>query len=208
MFQVAPFYHLNQSDYDSSPTDPTVATTWHQRSNYAGAQADLPRRPRQAQQLLGGLYSFWQNENDLFGFLVNDGSAASQPNTTGIANAGLVEFYVSDHLRVNQWITLLGGMRFSIYRSGLNETATYPRIGATVEDPQAALGLPRLLRTLLPARAASDRLILRAQLRQQPARRRKYLHARSPPSATKNTSSAFRSHTKAGCSTSPTSKIA
>jgi len=53
-----------------------------------------------------------------------------------VANAGLVEFYIADHLRVNQWITLLGGMRFSIYHGGLDESATYPRIGATAEIPK------------------------------------------------------------------------
>jgi Carboxypeptidase regulatory-like domain/TonB dependent receptor len=136
MFQVAPFYHLNESDYDSLPTDPTVATTWHQRSNYAGAQADLRADLGKKNSFSGGLYSFFQNESDLFGFIVNDGSAQSQPNTTGVANAGLVEFYISDHLRVNQWITLLGGMRFSIYHGGLDETAAYPRIGATAEIPK------------------------------------------------------------------------
>jgi hypothetical protein len=31
---------------------------------------------------------------------------------------------------------LLGGERFSIYRAALNESATYPRIGATVEIPR------------------------------------------------------------------------
>jgi hypothetical protein len=136
MFEVAPFYHVNQSNYDSLPTDPTVATTWHQSSNYAGAQADLRADLGRKNSFSGGLYSFFQNERDLFGFIVNDGSASSQPNTTGNANAGLVEFYFSDHLRVNQWITLLGGMRFSIYRAGLNESAAYPRIGATVEIPK------------------------------------------------------------------------
>jgi hypothetical protein len=136
MFQVAPFYHFNQSNYDSLPTDPTVATTWHQDSNYAGAQADLRADLGKRNSFSGGVYSFFQNESDLFGFIVNDGSAASQPNTRGNANAGLVEFYISDHLRVNQWITLLGGMRFSIFRSQLNESATYPRIGATAEIPK------------------------------------------------------------------------
>ncbi|WP_263352644.1 TonB-dependent receptor [Acidicapsa acidisoli] len=136
MFQIAPFYHLNESDYDSLPTDPTVATTWHQRSNYAGAQADLRADVGKRNSFSGGLYSFFQNESDLFGFIVNDGSAQSQPNTTGVANAGLVEFYISDHLRVNQWITLLGGMRFSIYHGGLDESAAYPRIGATAEIPK------------------------------------------------------------------------
>jgi hypothetical protein len=136
ILQAAPFYHLNISNYDSLPTDPTVATTWHQRSNYAGGQADFRADLGQHNTLSAGLYSFWQNENDLFGFIVNDGTAKSQPNTTGIEDAGLVEFYFSDHLRVNRWITLLGGMRFSIFRSELNETAAYPRIGATAEVPR------------------------------------------------------------------------
>ena len=136
MFEVAPFYHFNESNYDALPTDPTVSTTWHQTSNYAGAQVDVRAEAGKHNSFSGGLYSFYQNESDLFGFVVNDGSAASQPNTTGTQNAGLVEFYISDHLRVNQWITLLGGMRFSIFRAGLNESAAYPRIGATVEVPR------------------------------------------------------------------------
>ena len=136
MFQVAPFYHLNISDYDSLPTDPTVATTWHQQSNYAGAQADFRAEVGKRNTFAGGVYSFYQKESDLFGFIVNDGTAPSAPNTTGTANAGLVEFYISDHLRVNQWITLLGGMRFSIYHGGYDESANYPRIGATAEIPK------------------------------------------------------------------------
>jgi len=135
VLQTAPFYHLNISNYDSLANDLPVATTWHQRSNYVGGQTDLRADLGQHNTLSAGLYSFYQNENDLFGFVVNDGSAKSQPNTTGIANAGLVEFYFTDHLRVNQWISLLGGMRFSVFRSTLNETAAYPRIGATVEVP-------------------------------------------------------------------------
>ena len=54
----------------------------------------------------------------------------------GTANAGLVEFYLSDHLRLGRYVTLLGGERFSIYHAGFNESATYPRIGATVEIPR------------------------------------------------------------------------
>jgi hypothetical protein len=136
MFEIAPFYHFNQSNYDSLPVDPTVSTTWHQTSNYAGAQVDLRAEVGKRNSFSAGLYSFYQNENDLFGFIVNDGSAASQPNTSGVADAGLTEFYISDHLRINPWITLLGGMRFSIFRSALNESAAYPRIGATVEVPK------------------------------------------------------------------------
>jgi hypothetical protein len=137
LFTVAPFYHLNQSNYDSPATDLPVATTWHQTSNYAGAQADL-RADKGPNNFSAGLYSFYQSENDLFGLVINDQSyvANSVPNTTSSANAGLVEFHLSDHLRVGRYITLLGGMRFSSFHSGYDEFAAYPRIGATVELPR------------------------------------------------------------------------
>ncbi len=74
LVSVAPFYHFNQSDYDSRPADIPAATTWHQLSNYAGAQAD-GHLDVGWNSFSGGLYSFYQQENDLFGVQVNDGSA-------------------------------------------------------------------------------------------------------------------------------------
>jgi len=135
LFSVAPFYHFNQANYDSSPADNPVATTWHQGSNYVGGQADL-RADAGPNNFSGGIYTFYQAENDLFGVLVNDGSATSQPNTSAKAGATLVEGYLSDHLRLGQYVTLLGGMRFSCFHAGLNESAAYPRIGATAEIPR------------------------------------------------------------------------
>jgi hypothetical protein len=135
LFSAAPFYHLNQADYDAPATDLPVATTWHQRSNDAGGQADM-HADAGPNSFSAGIYAFYQAENDLFGVLVNDGSATSQPNTAASANAGLAEFYLADHLRVGRYIALLGGERFSIYHGGFDESATYPRIGATVEIPR------------------------------------------------------------------------
>jgi hypothetical protein len=139
LVSAAPFYHWNQSDYDSMPTDLPVATTWNQNSNYGGAQADARFDVGPSAFLnsfSGGLYSFYQHENDLFGVKVNDGSGPSQPNKPASADAGLLEFYVGDHLRLGQYVTLLGGERFSIYRAWLNESATYPRIGMTARIPK------------------------------------------------------------------------
>ena len=139
LFSVAPFYHFNQSNYDSRANDQPVATTWHQESNYAGAQADgkLDAGPEKfLNSFSGGMYSFFQGESDLFGVQVNDESGASQPNAPANADAGLVEFYVDDHLRLGPYVTLLGGERFTIYRAEMNESAIYPRIGATVRIPK------------------------------------------------------------------------
>ncbi|MGA3082673.1 MAG: TonB-dependent receptor, partial [Terracidiphilus sp.] len=136
IFSIAPFYHFNQANYDSLASDTPVSTTWHQGSNYGGAQTDahLEVGPN---SFSAGLYSFYQAENDLFGVVDN----TTTPSTiygpdSKTANAGLVEFYLADHLRLGRYITLLGGERFSIYRAWLNESAIYPRIGATVEIPR------------------------------------------------------------------------
>ena len=135
LFSFAPFYHLNQANYDSPANDNPVATTWHQSSNYAGGQGDV-HADAGPNNFSGGVYTFYQAENDRFGVLVNDGSATSQPTTSATASAVLVEGYLSDHLRLGQYFTLLGGMRFSSYHAGLNESAAYPRIGATIEIPR------------------------------------------------------------------------
>jgi hypothetical protein len=135
LISFAPFYHLNQSNYDSSPTDNPVATTWHQSSNYVGGQADV-HADAGPNSFSAGFYSFYQAENDLFGVQVNDASAPSEPNVAANAGAALVEFYLTDHLRLGQYITLLGGERFSFYHGGFDESAIYPRIGATIEVPR------------------------------------------------------------------------
>ncbi|HUY95745.1 MAG TPA: TonB-dependent receptor plug domain-containing protein, partial [Terracidiphilus sp.] len=131
----APYYHLNQANYDSLPTDLPASTTWHQLSQYAGGQSDahLQLGPN---FLATGAYAFYQSENDLFGVQVNDGSAPSEPNTQSNAGAALFEYYVSDNLRLGRYVTLLAGERFSVYRAGINESAIYPRLGATVLIPR------------------------------------------------------------------------
>ncbi len=137
LFSLAPFYHFNEADYDARRTDFPVATTWHQRSNYEGAQADahLDAGPN---NFSGGLYTFYQDESDLFGLVINDQSYAanSVPNTLATSKAALTEIYFSDHLHLGQNVTLLGGMRVSYYHGGFAESATYPRIGATVRIPR------------------------------------------------------------------------
>ena len=136
LFSFAPFYHFNQADYDSLALDDPAVTTWHQGSNYVGGQGDV-RADAGSNNFSGGVYAFYQAESDLFGVI----DKSTTPPTVygpdpGNANAALVEGYISDHLRLGQYVTLLGGMRFSSYHAGLNESATYPRIGATFEIPK------------------------------------------------------------------------
>jgi hypothetical protein len=137
LFEVAPFYHFNQANYDAPATDFPVATTWHQTSNYGGTQADF-HADTGPNNFSSGVYSFYQSENDLYGVIVNDSSLAAKSvsNTLAATDAGLVEFHFSDTLRIQRYITLLGGMRISNYHGGHTENAAYPRIGATIEIPR------------------------------------------------------------------------
>jgi hypothetical protein len=135
LFSVAPFYHFNESDYDSNPNDLRVATTWHQASNDAGAQADA-HADAAWNSLSGGVYSFYQRESDLYDVAAQGQCQADSSPCNARAAAGLVEFYVADHLRLGQYVTLLGGERISIYRAEQNESAAYPRLGATVRIPR------------------------------------------------------------------------
>jgi len=134
MFEIAPFWHLNQANYDSSPKDIPVATTWHQSSNYAGAQMDA-RLDRGHNEISGGLYSFAQWENDRFALQVNNGSGGV-PSTRVAATGGIAEAHLSDHLHLGRYVTLLGGLRLSSYHAGLTENVIYPRAGATIEVPR------------------------------------------------------------------------
>ena len=206
----APFYHFNQANYDSPPNRPS-------RRHHLAPDLELRRRPgrRRAStsarnSFSAGLYSFYQAENDLFGVMVNDGSRAlpaqhAPPTPTpawSSSTSPIICAWAS-------YVTLLGGERFSIYRAGLERVRDLSAHRRNRRDPPAALGPARLLRPLLPARADGDRL--QRPCSTTPASlptRRKRLHARCPPSATKSTSSASRFPTGAGCSTSTPSKTA
>jgi hypothetical protein len=135
LVSVAPFYHYNLANYDARPGDYPAATTWRQQSNYAGAQAEA-RIETGPNSISGGLYSFYERQNDLFGVILNDGTGTSQPNTASNAAAGLVEFFLADQLRLGPYVTLLAGDRLSVSRAGLDESVNSPRLGATVRIPR------------------------------------------------------------------------
>jgi hypothetical protein len=132
LIEMAPFWHFNQANYDSSPSDKPVATTWHQSSNYAGMQADA-RADAGPNNFAAGLYSFAQRENDQFALHSGENSVPSQQAST---DAGIVEAHASDHLHVGRYVTLLGGVRISSYHSALTENVASPRVGATLEIPK------------------------------------------------------------------------
>ncbi len=58
VLQVSPFFHYNKANYESDPNDTPVATTSNRSSNYAGVQASIDTEIAR-NTLQAGFYSLW-----------------------------------------------------------------------------------------------------------------------------------------------------
>jgi hypothetical protein len=134
VLQVSPFYHYNRVNYDSSPNDTPVATTYHRASSYGGAQASIGAVLAR-NSLQGGIYSFGQHDNNLFGSTFNDASFNNFSNTDS-ASGGVVEEFVSDNFQATSWLTLIAGLRTTQFRASFAENEVDPRFGAAVRIPR------------------------------------------------------------------------
>jgi outer membrane cobalamin receptor len=135
IFEIAPFYHWNVANYDSKPTDAPTATTWDRTSHYAGLQASIRGEVRR-NNLAATFYSFYQHDSSLFGVAFNDGSDTAPIRETDAISGAIVETSFSDSYRVTDWLTLLGGVRFSTFRGGVTENYADPRVGAALVIPR------------------------------------------------------------------------
>jgi outer membrane cobalamin receptor len=135
LLTVSPFFHRNTADYSSSSNDFPIATRQDRSSTYAGGQisftANLPKNNLQV-----GTYSFYQQDNELFGAIFNNGGGA--PFTDNENPSGsLRSFFIDDKFKPFSWLTLSAGMRPTYFSGGVSESAISPRFGA-------ALNIPRL----------------------------------------------------------------
>ena len=134
LFEVSPFYHYNNADYQPSAQDLLAATRARQTGQYAGAQAYFSSSVRR-NSFKAGLYGYGQHENDLFAVIFNDGSA---PNFSEVSRVpgGVEEAFVEDNFRPASWLTLIAGLRQTHFQGGVSEDATDPRVGVAVQIPK------------------------------------------------------------------------
>jgi hypothetical protein len=135
LLTVSPFFHYNRADYSSSPQDYPVATTQNLGSTYGGGQisfaANLPKNNLQM-----GLYSFYQQDNALFGAVFNDGSGNLPFADTEHPNGNLEAFFIDDKFTPFSWLTLSAGIRPTRFSGGVSESAISPRFGASAVVPR------------------------------------------------------------------------
>ena len=121
--------------------------------------------------------TFYQSEKDLFGTIINDGSAPSQPEHAIQRRCSALRV-LSCRPSAPRPLHHAARRRALLHLPRRNRRNRHlsPHRRHRRNSP-APLGSPRLLRTLLPARADPDRLLFRTQLRRQSSWRRKHLHA-------------------------------
>jgi outer membrane receptor for ferrienterochelin and colicin len=134
LLTVSPFFHRNTADYASSPNDFPVSTTQNRTSTYGGGQvsfaANLPKNDLQA-----GLYSFYQQDNELFGANFNDGSGNLPFSDKENPSGSLTAFFVDDKFKPLSWLTLTAGMRPTHFSGGVSENVISPRFGIALNVP-------------------------------------------------------------------------
>ena len=133
LLTVSPFYHFNRANYDSALTDP-IAATQHRGSTYAGGQVSFSANENK-NDLQVGVYSFYQQNNEVLGAIFNDGS--NSPFTATERQSGsLAAFFVDDKLKPFSWLTLSAGLRPTYFSGGLSENSISPRFGVALNVPR------------------------------------------------------------------------
>lgn len=134
LLTVSPFYHYNRANYDSSLTDPVV-TTEHRGSTYAGGQASFTANISR-NDLQAGIYSFYQQNNELLGAVFNDGSGNSPFSVTESPSGNLAAFFLHDKFRPVSWLTFSAGIRPTHFSGNITENSISPRFGVALNVPR------------------------------------------------------------------------
>ncbi len=133
LLTVSPFYHLNRADYAGGPNDPGLSTLDRLDSQYGGAQVTLSAVSDRHNARVG-VYGYGEQDSHQFGLTATgaSGLALNQQNSPA---GGLAAVFLEDQFRLNQWVTLNGGVRLTHFQGTVAENAADPRFGAALRLP-------------------------------------------------------------------------
>ncbi len=145
MTTISPFYHYNSADYTGAPNDYPVATSENRASSYGGAQASVSANFAR-NNLQAGFFSFYQQDNQFFGAIFNNGTGNPPVADSEHPTANQETFFVDEKFTPMPWLSLTAGMRPTRFAEGnysaasltrpVIESAISPRFGATFTVPR------------------------------------------------------------------------
>jgi hypothetical protein len=134
LLTVSPFFHHNAANYESQSDDFPIASTDHRMSDYAGGQVSFSTSfARNNFQV--GLYSFNQQNTELFAATFND---SSNPPFLDLQrpSGSQVAVFLDDKFKPFSWLTVSSGLRPTWFSSGGSESAISPRFGIAATIPR------------------------------------------------------------------------
>jgi hypothetical protein len=140
LMTVSPFVHWNRAAYDGSAPIPSLLgdqppiPTDHNDSVYEGGQVSLAAT-RGRHNARFGAYGFAQQDDSFFRVVATNGSGSSASEKDDTSGS-VFSFFAEDQLRVTDWLTLNGGVRYSHFSAGISEDHADPRIGAALRVPK------------------------------------------------------------------------
>jgi hypothetical protein len=134
LLNASPVFHFNDSRYIGGQSDPLVATS-HNSSTYVGAQSEI-KYIASKNNLVGGIYGFYQQESLLFGLTDNMVAPVTSQTFSTSESGGVGSVYANDQYQPWSWLTLNWGIRLTHFSGTTNENAANPRVGATVQIPR------------------------------------------------------------------------
>jgi hypothetical protein len=127
-------YHFERSDYDGGADDYPTITSYHHSSQYEGAEENL-RMSFSRNHLDVGVFGFAQQDQADFN-LAFTGNSSPTLNEVESPRGGLATAWVQDTFEATHWLNLSAGVRESYFQGSISESATDPRLGATVLLPR------------------------------------------------------------------------
>jgi outer membrane receptor protein involved in Fe transport len=82
------------------------------------------------------VYSFYQQDNELFGAIFNDGSGNPPLADTEHPGGNLFAGFVDDKFQLTPWLSLSAGLRPTRFSGGVTESSISPRFGAALSVPR------------------------------------------------------------------------
>lgn len=127
-------YHVERAAFDGGAGDYPTISTYHQSSQYEGAEEDL-RMSFTRNHLDVGLFGFAQQDQAAFNLAFTDDSSPPLQELQR-PHGELIAVWAQDTFEATHWLNLTAGMRFSYFQGNLTENAADPRLGATVLLPR------------------------------------------------------------------------
>ena len=134
LLTVSPFYHYNRANYDGAITDPVV-TTQHRGSSYGGGQVSFSVNEAR-NDLQAGVYSFYQQNNEVLGAIFQDGSGNPPFTEVQHPSGSLAALFLDDKFKPFSRLTLSAGLRPTYFSGGVNENSISPRFGIALNVPR------------------------------------------------------------------------